>query len=179
MEREREKTGYPQECEYYFGPIKNICVWFEITAGCQCNFEHVTSALIVSYIHKLAYWTRCRKALPHKKTQNTDLHKRVRTQINEGTSTIVLVWTFTGAHHGGPVMCLGDRGQILCDLCGGYIAWEKGTKDLTEAVWGPTITAWNITAAKELSLWQEEKWAPASDSTDQNDLWGRKDMREG
>lgn len=27
--------------------------------------------------------------------------------------------------HGGPVMCHGDRGQILCDVCGGYIAWEK------------------------------------------------------
>lgn len=37
---------------------------------------------------------------------------------------------FTGTYHGGPVMCLGDRGQILCDLCGGYIAWEKGLKIL-------------------------------------------------
>lgn len=44
----REKTGYPQECECYFGPIKNICVWFEITAGCQCNFEHMMSALTFS-----------------------------------------------------------------------------------------------------------------------------------
>lgn len=44
----------------------------------------------------------------------------------------------------------------------------KRTKDLTEAARGPTITAWNITAVKEPWLWQEESWAPASDSTDQN-----------
>lgn len=31
----------------------------------------------------------------------------------------------THMHRSGPVMCHGDRGQILCDVCGGYIAWEK------------------------------------------------------
>lgn len=117
---------------------------------------------------------------PHKNTHLlTALHKRAHSQINECTKTIVLAWMFTGTYHSGPVMCLGDRGQILCDLCGGYIAWEKGLKILLRLCRGPTITAWTITAAKELSLWQEENWAPASDSADQNNLCRHKGGREG
>lgn len=60
----------------------------------------------------------------------TDLLKSVHTHINVRTSTIVLAWMFTGPHRSGPVMCLRDRGQILCALCGGYIAWEKRLKIL-------------------------------------------------
>lgn len=53
------------------------------------------------------------------------IYMRAYTYINVHTPTKVLAHMLTRTHHSGPVMCHGDRGQILCDVCGGYIAWEK------------------------------------------------------
>jgi len=63
--------------------------------------------------------------------------------------------------------CVMETGVRYCVMCVGVISLGKRTKDLTEVERGPTITAWNITAVKEPLHWQEESWAPVSDSTDQ------------
>lgn len=69
----------------------------------------------------------------------------------------------------------GRQGSDTVCFVRGLYRLGKRTKDLTEAVWGPTITAWNITAAKEVLLWQEENWAPVSDSADQGNLCRHKE----
>lgn len=74
--------------------------------------------------------------------------------------------------------CVMETGVRYCVMCVGVISLGKRTKDLTGAARGPTITAWNITAVKEPSLWQEESWAPVSDSADQNLFCGHKDGRD-
>lgn len=102
----------------------------------------------------------------------TDLLKSVHTQINVHNSPGLNV------HRPSPQWTChvsGRQGSDTVCFVWGLYRLGKRTKDLTEAVWGPTITAWNITAAKELLLWQEENWAPVSDSADQGNLCRHKE----
>lgn len=99
----------------------------------------------------------------------THLHKSVHTFIpcsHAHTHTTV------------DLSCVMETGVRYCVMCVGVISLGKRTKDLTGAATGPTITAWNLTAVKEPSVWQEENWAPVSDSTDQNLFCGHKDGQD-
>lgn len=154
-------------------------MWFEITVGCLCDFEHVTSGIIVLTYSILAYYARY-DLCKHISVQCTHIYytftwKHTHT-FKAHTSVLALMPTHTCSTV--DLSCVMETGVRYCVMCVGVISLGKRTKDLTGAARGPTITAWNITAVKEPSLWQEESWAPVSDSADQNLFCGHKDGRD-
>lgn len=127
-------------------------MWFEITAGCLRDFEHVTSGLIVlaysipTYCARYVLCTCTRIYAAHTLTYLlTHLHVSTHTHtyihLNAHTHTHQFLLTCPHTCTTVDLSCVMETGVRYCVMCVGVISLGKRTKDLTEAARGPTITA--------------------------------------